>query len=77
MAIWRLETGLLFNIISGIPRIEVGGFGMSALSAISLANWHHLAATYEGVNNTLKLYVDGVLVKRRFPKCNCCNKLLE
>ncbi|MBK9636881.1 MAG: T9SS type A sorting domain-containing protein [Bacteroidetes bacterium] len=49
------------NIINGIPRIEVGGFGVSAPNALSMGAWHHLAGVYESTSNNLKLYVDGVL----------------
>lgn len=55
------------NIINGIPRIEVGGFGISAPTALSLNVWHHLAATYEATSNSLILYVDGVLANQGIP----------
>ena len=56
-----------FNIINGIPRIEVGGYGVSAPGSISLSTWHHIAATYDGIGNELKLYVDGVLANSGIP----------
>lgn len=49
------------NIINGTPRIEVGGFGVSALNALSTGTWHHIAGIYESTSNTLKLYVNGTL----------------
>jgi len=49
------------NIINGIPRIEVGGSGFSAPSAISLNTWHHIAASFSNIGNPqVRLFVDGV-----------------
>ena len=56
-----------FNVINAIPRIEVGGFGISAPSALALGTWHHLTATYEPTGNLLQLYLDGVLVNSGNP----------
>ncbi len=51
------------NIINGIPRIEIGGEGVSSPNAISAGAWHHIAATYDQLSSTpYKLYVDGVQV---------------
>ena len=51
------------NIINGIPRIEIGGEGISAPAPISIGSWHHIAATYDNFSSTpYKLYIDGTLV---------------
>lgn len=55
------------NIINGIPRIEVGGFGVSGPNALSTGAWHHLAGVYSSTGNTLKLYVNGALVNSGTP----------
>lgn len=55
------------NIINGIPRIEVGGFGISAPNALSSGTWHHLAGVYTSAGNLLKLYVNGSLVNSGTP----------
>lgn len=50
------------NIINGLPRIEVGGNGFSATTAISTNTWHHIAATFDNTaTSKLKLFVDGTL----------------
>ena len=49
------------NLINGIPRIEVGGYGLSAPNPLSTGVWHHIAGVYESTSNTLKLYVNGTL----------------
>jgi Concanavalin A-like lectin/glucanases superfamily/Secretion system C-terminal sorting domain len=65
------------NIINGIPRIEVGGFGVSAPNAISTGAWHHLAGVYSSTGNTLKLYVNGSLVNSGTPTVTVATSALN
>lgn len=56
------------NIINSLPRIEVGGYGISATMPLSTGVWHHLAATYNNnANPKLVLYVNGVQVNSGNP----------
>ncbi len=56
------------NLINRVPRIEVGGYGVSSGSALTAGTWHHLAATYDNTASPkMKLYVDGTLVNSGNP----------
>ncbi|MBK7966180.1 MAG: T9SS type A sorting domain-containing protein [Bacteroidetes bacterium] len=65
------------NIINGIPRIEVGGFGVSAPSALSAGGWHHIAGVYESTGNILKLYVNGSLANSGIPTVTVATSALN
>jgi hypothetical protein len=34
-------------------------YAISALNVINLGTWHHVAATFEGITGTARVYVDG------------------
>ncbi|MCC7502370.1 MAG: LamG domain-containing protein, partial [Flavobacteriales bacterium] len=51
------------NIINALPRIEVGGYGVSSTTPMVMGAWYHLAATFNNAANPkLKLYVNGAMV---------------
>lgn len=50
------------NVINGVPRIEVGGNGISAPSALAANSWHHIAASFTSASPQIRLYVDGIQV---------------
>ncbi|MBK8615249.1 MAG: T9SS type A sorting domain-containing protein [Flavobacteriales bacterium] len=51
------------NIINALPRIEVGGYGISSTTPMVMGAWYHLAATFNSTANPkLKLYVNGAMV---------------
>ncbi len=52
-----------FNLLwANAPRIEVGGNGLSGVTAVNDGYWHHVAVVYDpNASNTYKLYVDGQL----------------
>jgi hypothetical protein len=58
---WQLETDDgARGVLDGISfTTSPHGFLWSPVSALSLTQWHHLAATFDGTN--LVLYIDGVV----------------
>ena len=52
-----------FNLLwANAPRIEVGGNGLSGVTAVNDGYWHHVAVTYDpNATNQYKIYVDGQL----------------
>jgi len=61
--IFATGSRFTFNLLwANAPRIEVGGNGLSGVTAVNDGYWHHVAVVYDPTaTNQYKLYVDGAL----------------
>ncbi len=61
--VFATSSRFTFNLLwANAPRLEVGGNGLSGVTAVNDGYWHHVAAVYDPTaTNQYKLYVDGAL----------------
>ncbi len=62
--VFATGTRFTFNLLwANAPRLEVGGNGLSGVTAVNDGYWHHVAVVYDpsSTSSQYKLYVDGQL----------------
>lgn len=61
--VFATSSRFTFNLLwANAPRIEVGGNGLSGVTAVNDGYWHHVAVTYDpNATNQYKIFVDGQL----------------
>jgi hypothetical protein len=61
--VFATSSRFTFNLLwANAPRLEVGGNGLSGVTAVNDGYWHHVAVVYDpNATNNYKIYVDGSL----------------